>query len=65
MIADEEDLIKPSPVWTAISKGLLSGAYDVSRINRAIDQAFEQSPYLSIECIICFIKIVLVIWGYQ
>lgn len=36
-----------SPVtWMMIGNGLVSGANDVSRITDAIDQAFEQSPYL-------------------
>jgi hypothetical protein len=34
-------------VWTAAINGLLTGAYDADRINSAIDQAFEQSPYLT------------------
>jgi hypothetical protein len=46
MVADGEDYIEPSRVWTAVINGLLSGSYDVSRVSRAIDQAFEQSPYL-------------------
>jgi hypothetical protein len=35
-------------VWTTAINGLMSGSYDVNRINNAIDQAFEQSPYLTI-----------------
>jgi hypothetical protein len=33
-------------VWTGAVNGLLAGTYDVSRVNRGIDQAFKQSPYL-------------------
>jgi len=36
----------PFRVWTAGINGLLSGAYDITRVNNGIDQAFEQSPYL-------------------
>ena len=33
-------------VWTGAINGLLAGTYDVTRVNRGIDQAFKQSPYL-------------------
>lgn len=46
LVADGEEYIEPARVWTGIANGLLSGAYDVTRVNNAIDQAFEQSPYL-------------------
>jgi hypothetical protein len=46
MIADGDDYVQPTRVWTAAVNGLLSGAYNVTRVNNAIDQAFEQSPYL-------------------
>jgi len=39
--------IEPASVWTAAINGLVSGNYNVSRITQAIDQAFEQSPYLN------------------
>lgn len=32
--------------WTAGINGLLVGTYDAARVNKAIDQAFKQSPYL-------------------
>lgn len=32
--------------WTGAINGLLSGTYDISRIEKGIDQAFAQSPYL-------------------
>jgi predicted small lipoprotein YifL len=35
-------------VWTMAINGLMSGTYDVNRVNNAIDQAFKQSPYLTI-----------------
>ncbi len=32
--------------WTGAINGLLVGSYDANRVNRGIDQAFYQSPYL-------------------
>lgn len=46
LIADGAEYVQPANVWTAAVNGLLSGYYDVSRVNKAIDQAFAQSPYL-------------------
>ena len=46
LIAAGEEYVEPSNVWTGAVNGLLSGTYDVSRVNNAIDQAFKQSPYL-------------------
>ena len=34
--------------WLTIANGLMSFSGDVGRVTRAIDQAFEQSPYLNI-----------------
>jgi len=47
LIADGDEYVDPSTVWTAAANGLLSGAYNATRVDKAIDQAFEQSPYLS------------------
>lgn len=46
LVADGEEYVDPSRVWTGAANGLLSGSYNVNRVNNAIDQAFEQSPYL-------------------
>lgn len=46
LVADGPEFVEPSRVWTAAVNGLLSGAYNTSRVTTAIDQAFEQSPYL-------------------
>ena len=46
LVADGEDYIDPSRVWTGAVNGLLSGSYNTTRVNKAIDQTFEQSPYL-------------------
>lgn len=48
MVVDGEDYIDPSRIWTGAINGLLSGAYNTSRANKGIDQAFEQSPYLNV-----------------
>lgn len=34
--------------WTGALNGILTGYYDASRVNKGIDQAFAQSPYLKI-----------------
>lgn len=34
--------------WLMVGNGLLSGSDNVTRINKAVDQAFEQSPYLKL-----------------
>ena len=47
MVVSGEGYAEPSSVWIAAINGLLSGYSDESRINSAIDQAFEQSPYLN------------------
>lgn len=40
--------INRSPaVWVSTANGLVSYAYDIDRVTHSIDQAFEQSPYLS------------------
>ena len=44
-----EDYIDPQGVWIGAANGVLSGSYNTTRVNNAIDQAFEQSPYLSIK----------------
>jgi hypothetical protein len=46
LVADGAEYVQPTNVWTAAVNGLMSGYYDVSRVNNAIDQAFKQSAYL-------------------
>ena len=46
LVADGDEYVEPSIMWTAAINGLMSGAFDVSRVNFGIDQAFKQSPYL-------------------
>ena len=47
LVADGSGYPEPSQVWTSAANGLMSGYYDISRVNRAIEQAFKQSPYLN------------------
>ena len=46
LVADGQDYIEPTRVWTAAVNGLLSGSFNTTRVNKAIDQAFTQSSYL-------------------
>ena len=47
MVADGDEYVEPSRVWTSAVNGLLSGAMNTNRLNNGIDQAFKQSPYLN------------------
>ncbi|MBN2175112.1 MAG: DUF4136 domain-containing protein [Bacteroidales bacterium] len=46
LVADGENYVQPSAIWYAAANGIMTGEYNTSRVTRAIDQAFEQSPYL-------------------
>jgi len=46
LVVDGENYVDPARVWSGAANGLLSGSYNVARVNNAIDQAFKQSPYL-------------------
>ena len=46
LVAYGDEYVDPSVVWIGAVNGLLSGSYDISRVNKGIDQAFMQSPYL-------------------
>jgi hypothetical protein len=47
LVAGGDNYVDPSSVWTAALNGLVSGSYDITRVNNGIDQAFKQSPYLN------------------
>jgi hypothetical protein len=47
LVADGENYIEPSSVWSAAANGIMTGEYNTSRVSKAIDQAFAQSPYLN------------------
>ena len=43
-----ESPIGQSPTnWVFVANGLYTGAYDISRVTRAIDDGYSQSPYLN------------------
>jgi hypothetical protein len=46
MVPTAESVV-PNSVWTSAINGLMSGAYDATRVTNAIEQAFKQSPYLN------------------
>jgi hypothetical protein len=46
LVANGPEYIEPARVWTGAANGVLSGAYDINRAKKGIDQAFTQSPYL-------------------
>ena len=48
LVVNGKDYVMPTRVWTGSINGLLSGAYNSSRVNKGIDQAFIQSPYLKV-----------------
>jgi hypothetical protein len=37
---------RPILQWTAAINGILTGNYDIARVNKGVDQAFDQSAYL-------------------
>lgn len=45
--ASDSPINRSQTVWVAAGNGLVSYAYDITRVTQAIDQAFKQSPYLS------------------
>ena len=46
LVADGDDYIDPSRVWTGAATDCSPAPYNTTRVNNGIDQAFEQSPYL-------------------
>lgn len=49
LVVQGDDYVDPHRVWTGAINGLLSGSYNIGRVSNAIDQAFEQSPYLNVK----------------
>ena len=49
LVVNQSDYIEPAVVWSGAINGLLSGAFDQSRVTKGIDQAFDQSPYLNVK----------------
>ena len=47
---DEESPINQSETaWIMVANGLFSGDYNIARVTKAIDEAFDQSPYLDLK----------------
>lgn len=52
VIADphtESPINQTQAAWLAVGNGLFTGAYDLNRVKKSIDQSFAQSPYLKID----------------
>ncbi|MGC3944308.1 MAG: DUF4136 domain-containing protein [Chryseolinea sp.] len=45
--AADSPINRSKTVWVSAANGLVSYAYDISRVTKSIDQAFKQSPYLT------------------
>lgn len=46
MVVDGDEYVEPTRVWSGAINGLLTGAYNTTRVTNSINQAFNQSPYL-------------------
>jgi predicted small lipoprotein YifL len=44
--AADSPINRSQALWVAAGNGLLTGAYDITRVTDAVHQAFAQSPYL-------------------
>ena len=47
-VGEDNPINQSQTAWIAVGNGLFSGAYDISRVTKAIDEAFDQSPYLKL-----------------
>ncbi len=47
-VGEDSPINQSQTAWIAVGNGLFSGAYDISRVTDAIDEAFDQSPYLKL-----------------
>ncbi|HMG94104.1 MAG TPA: DUF4136 domain-containing protein [Chryseolinea sp.] len=47
-VDNDSPINQSQTAWVAVANGLLTDAYDISRVTDAIDEAFEQSPYLKL-----------------
>lgn len=45
--AADSPINRSQTVWISAANGLVSYAYDITRVTRSIDQSFRQSPYLT------------------
>ena len=47
-VEDDSPIFESEAAWVMAANGLFTGNYDLDRVTDAIDEAFEQSPYLKI-----------------
>jgi len=45
-VEDDSPINQSQAAWVCVANGLYTGAYDVSRLTTALNDAFSQSPYL-------------------
>ena len=49
LVPNDTSIPEPAKVWGGAINGLLAYSYDQNRVNKAIKQAFDQSPYLNVK----------------
>ena len=47
-VDEDSPINKSEAAWVMAANGLFTGNYDISRVTKAIDEAFQQSPYLQL-----------------
>jgi hypothetical protein len=47
-VDDDSPINQSTAAWIMAANGLFTGYYDISRVTKAINEAFEQSPYLQL-----------------
>ena len=47
-VDDDSPIIESQAAWVMAANGLFTGNYDLGRVTKAIDEAFDQSPYLKL-----------------
>jgi hypothetical protein len=48
-VDDKNPINQTQAAWIMAANGLFTGNYDISRVTKAIDEAFQQSPYLQLK----------------
>jgi hypothetical protein len=47
-VDEDSPILESQAAWVMAANGLFTGSYDLDRVTDAIDEAFEQSPYLKV-----------------
>ena len=47
-VDEDSPIFESQAAWVMAANGLFTGNYEISRVTKAIDEAFNQSPYLKI-----------------